>query len=41
MEQPMGQGRIVAFAEDPNYRGFTEATSLLFMNAVLIGPALR
>jgi hypothetical protein len=41
IEQPMGSGRIVAFAEDPNFRGFTEATSLLFMNAVLIGPALR
>jgi hypothetical protein len=41
IEQPMGSGRIVAFAEDPNYRGFSEATSLLFMNAVLIGPALR
>jgi hypothetical protein len=28
----------VAFAEDPNYRAFTEATELLFMNAVLLGP---
>jgi hypothetical protein len=39
MHQPMGEGHIVAFAEDPNYRGFTEATSLLFFNAVLLGPA--
>jgi hypothetical protein len=38
IEQPMGQGHIVAFAEDPNYRAFTEATELLFMNAILIGP---
>lgn len=36
--QPMGQGHIVAFAEDPNYRAFTEATELLFMNAILLGP---
>lgn len=39
MHQPLGRGHIVAFAEDPNYRAFTEATSLLFMNAVLLGPA--
>jgi hypothetical protein len=39
MHQPLGQGHIIAFAEDPNYRAFTEATSLLFMNAVLLGPA--
>jgi hypothetical protein len=39
MEQPMGQGHVIAFAEDPNYRAFTEATELLFMNAVLLGPA--
>jgi hypothetical protein len=39
MHQPMGSGHIIAFAEDPNYRAFTEATSLLFMNAVLLSPA--
>jgi hypothetical protein len=39
MHQPMGQGLIIAFAEDPNYRAFVEATELLFMNAVLLGPA--
>jgi hypothetical protein len=39
IHQPMGRGQVVAFAEDPNYRAFTEATSLLFMNAVLLGPA--
>jgi hypothetical protein len=38
MHQAIGQGRIVAFAEDPNFRGFTEQTQLLFMNAVLFGP---
>ncbi len=37
--QPLGRGHIVAFAEDPNYRAFTEAASMLFMNAVLLGPA--
>lgn len=39
IHQPMGQGHIVAFAEEPNYRAFTEGTSLLFINAVLLGPA--
>jgi hypothetical protein len=38
IHQPLGQGHVVAFAEDPNYRAFTEATELLFMNAVLLGP---
>ena len=36
--QPVGRGRIIAFAEDPNYRAFAEATELLFINAVLLGP---
>jgi len=38
MHQPFGQGHVIAFAEDANYRGFAEATMLLFMNAVLLGP---
>jgi hypothetical protein len=39
IHQPLGRGHVVAFAEDPNYRAFTEATELLFINAVLLGPA--
>ncbi len=39
MHQPLGEGHVVAFAEDPNFRGFSEATQLLFVNAVLLGPA--
>jgi hypothetical protein len=39
MHQPLGAGHVVAFAEDPNFRGFAELTQLLFMNAVLFGPA--
>jgi hypothetical protein len=38
MHQPFGQGHVVAFAEDANYRAFAEATMVLFMNAVLLGP---
>jgi hypothetical protein len=39
MRQPVGRGKVIAFAEDPNFRGYTEGTQLLFMNAVLLGPA--
>lgn len=38
MHEPLGSGQVVAFAEDPNYRAYAEATQLLFMNAVLLGP---
>jgi hypothetical protein len=38
MHQPFGQGNVIAFAEDPNYRAFTEGSMLLFMNAVLLAP---
>jgi hypothetical protein len=38
MHEPVGSGQIIAFAEDPNYRAYTEATQLLFINAVLLGP---
>ena len=39
MHQPMGRGHVIAFAEDPNYRAYAEATQLLFINAVLLGAA--
>jgi hypothetical protein len=39
MHQPTGRGHVIAFAEDPNYRAFTEATELLFINAVLLAKA--
>ena len=37
VHQPTGRGQLVAFAEDPNYRAYAEATSLLFFNAVMLG----
>ena len=39
MHQPKDEGHVIAFAEDPNHRGYAEATELLFVNAVLLGPA--
>jgi len=38
MHQPMGRGHVVAFAEDPNYRAFSDGLNLFFMNGVLLGP---
>ena len=39
MHQPLGEGHVIAFAEDPNFRGYAEGSELLFVNAVLLGPA--
>jgi hypothetical protein len=39
VHQPVGDGHLVAFAEDPDFRAYTEATMLLLANAVLLGPA--
>jgi hypothetical protein len=39
VHQSLGRGRVIGFAEDPNFRGYAEGTQLLFMNAVLLGPA--
>ena len=38
IHEGVGGGQIIAFAEDPNFRAYTEATQLIFMNAVLLGP---
>jgi hypothetical protein len=38
MHESTGSGQIIGFAEDPNYRAYAEATQLLFMNAVILGP---
>jgi hypothetical protein len=39
MHQAVGEGHVIAFAEDANYRAFSEGSMLLFMNAVLLGAA--
>jgi hypothetical protein len=38
MHEPRGQGHVIGFSEDPNYRAYSEASELLFINAVLLGP---
>jgi hypothetical protein len=39
IDQPIGRGHVIAFAEDPNFRAVAEATQLLFINAVLLGTS--
>ena len=39
VDQPIGEGHLIAFAEDPSFRGCTEAAALLLANALLLGPA--
>jgi Zinc carboxypeptidase len=34
--ESVGRGRVVAFAEDPNFRGFWRGIDRLFLNAVLL-----
>lgn len=36
LHQPRGRGHVVAFAEDPNVRGFADGLHLFFLNAVLL-----
>jgi hypothetical protein len=38
-EERVGGGRVIAFAEDPNYRGYLRAANRLFLNAVILGPS--
>lgn len=38
MHQPMGQGHVIAFAEDPNYRAFMGGLNVMFLNGVFFGP---
>lgn len=38
IHQPLGRGHVVAFTEDPNFRGFAVGLRTLFANAVFFGP---
>ncbi|HMS08713.1 MAG TPA: hypothetical protein PKE66_04470, partial [Pyrinomonadaceae bacterium] len=35
MDESMGAGRVVLFAEDPFYRGMTRSTTRQFFNSIL------
>lgn len=38
-EQRVGQGRVIAFAEDPNFRAYARGMNRMFLNAVVLGPS--
>ncbi len=38
-EQKHGRGRVILFAEDPNFRGYWRGADRLFLNAVLFGAS--
>ena len=39
VQENLGSGHLVLFAEDPNFRAGWEVTERLFLNAVLFGPS--
>jgi hypothetical protein len=38
-EERAGRGRVIAFSEDPNFRGYWRGANRLFLNAVVLGPS--
>lgn len=38
-EERVGSGRVIMFAEDPNFRGYWLGADRLFLNAVVVGPS--
>lgn len=38
-EQRAGRGRVIALAEDPNFRAYLRGANRLFLNAVVLGPS--
>ncbi len=41
VDEPLGRGRVVLFADDPNFRLLWPALSRLFLNPILFGPTVR
>jgi hypothetical protein len=41
IDEPTGDGHVVMFAGDPNFRLFWRNTSRLFLNAVMLAPTLE
>jgi hypothetical protein len=41
VDEPLGRGRVILFADDPNFRNFWRGLEKLFTNALLLGPSLK
>jgi hypothetical protein len=39
-EEPLGEGHVILFSENPNFRASWESLNKLFMNGVMFGPSL-
>ncbi len=37
----LGNGQVILFADDPNFRGYQEGTQKLFINALLFAPNMK
>ena len=38
---PVGSGRVILFADDPNFRGTSYGTNRLFLNALFLGQHIE
>ncbi len=41
VDESVGSGRVILFADDPNFRLIWPSLSKLFLNAILIAPTIR
>jgi zinc carboxypeptidase len=41
VDEPLGRGHVVLFADDPNFRNFWRGLEKLFTNALLLAPSLK
>lgn len=41
IDEPLGRGRVVLFADEPTYRHLWPSLDRLLLNAILIGPTVR
>lgn len=41
MVSPLGRGRVILFADNPNFRGSWYGTNRLFLNAIFLGQHIR
>lgn len=39
IDEPVGRGRVIMFADDPNFRLYWQSLSRLFLNSILLSPS--